>query len=227
MYIQNLKLLNIIGKNYESVKKESFGQKEWSSEGRKITQNITTFEKTNDNLIRGVEYIKENSLDENNEKIIVKIKELLDKSKATAIPQIQAIKEKTKYFDSNFEMDRAEENNNNLPQQQEVVMDLMNNKEVLEQRRKELEGIHKTAAMLKDTTDQMAKDVHQQGIMLDDIENQVQNAHDNAVKAKKEISDANDMSKGNSKKLCCLIAIVMITVGVIVAIILSLYFSFK
>ena len=124
-------------------------------------------------------------------------------------------------------MDRAEENNNNLPQQQEVVMDLMNNKEVLEQRRKELEGIHKTAAMLKDTTDQMAKDVHQQGIMLDDIENQVQNAHDNAVKAKKEISDANDLSKGNSKKLCCLIAIVMITVGVIVAIILSLYFSFK
>ena len=63
--------------------------------------------------------------------------------------------------------------------------------------------------------------------MLDDIENQVQNAHDNAVKAKKEISDANDLSKGNSKKLCCLIAIVMITVGVIVAIILSLYFSFK
>ena len=124
-------------------------------------------------------------------------------------------------------MDRAEENNNDLPQQQEVVMDLMNNKEVLEQRRKELEGIHKTAAMLKDTTDQMAKDVHQQGIMLDDIENQVQNAHDNAVKAKKEISDANDLSKGNSKKLCCLIAIVMITVGVIVAIILSLYFSFK
>ena len=124
-------------------------------------------------------------------------------------------------------MDRAEENNNDLPQQQEVVMDLMNNKEVLEQRRKELEGIHKTAAMLKDTTDQMAKDVHQQGIMLNDIENQVQNAHDNAVKAKKEISDANDLSKGNSKKLCCLIAIVMITVGVIVAIILSLYFGFK
>ena len=119
-------------------------------------------------------------------------------------------------------MDRAEENNNNLPQQQEVVMDLMNNKEVLEQRRKELEGIHKTAAMLKDTTDQMAKDVHQQGIMLDDIENQVQNAHDNAVKAKKEISDANDMAKGNSKKLCCLISIILISIGVIVAIVLSL-----
>ena len=124
-------------------------------------------------------------------------------------------------------MDRAEENNNDLPQQQEVVMDLMNNKEVLEQRRKELEGIHKTAEILKDTTAQMAQDVHQQGIMLNDIENQVQNAHDNAVKAKKEISDANDLSKGNSKKLCCLIAIVMITVGVIVAIILSLYFGFK
>lgn len=188
---------------------------------------MTTFEKTNNNLIKGVEYIKENSLDENNEKIIVKIKELLNKSKATAIPQIQAIKEKTKYFESNFEMDHTEENNNELPQQQEVVMDLMNNKEVLEHRRKELEGIHKTAAMLKDTTDQMAKDVHQQGVMLDDIEAQVANAHDNAVKAKKEITDANEMSKGNSKKMCCLIVIICITIGVIVAIVLSLYFSFK
>ena len=123
--------------------------------------------------------------------------------------------------------EHSEQNNNNLPQQQEVVMDLMNNKEVLEQRRKELEGIHKTAAILKDTTDQMAKDVHQQGVMLDDIENQVSNAHDNAVKAKKEISDANEMSKGNSKKMCCFIFIILITVGVIVAIILSLYFSFS
>ena len=113
--------------------------------------------------------------------------------------------------------EQNEDKNNDLPQQQEVVMDLMNNKEVLEQRRKELEGIHKTAAMLKDTTDQMAKDVHQQGVMLDDIENQ-----DNAVKAKKEISDANDMAKGNSKKLCCLISIILISIGVIVAIVLSL-----
>ena len=118
--------------------------------------------------------------------------------------------------------EQNEDKNNDLPQQQEVVMDLMNNKEVLEQRRKELEGIHKTAAMLKDTTDQMAKDVHQQGVMLDDIENQVANAHDNAVKAKKEISDANDMAKGNSKKLCCLISIILISIGVIVAIVLSL-----
>ena len=118
--------------------------------------------------------------------------------------------------------EQNEDKNNDLPQQQEVVMDLMNNKEVLEQRRKELEGIHKTAAMLKDTTDQMAKDVHQQGVILDDIENQVANAHDNAVKAKKEISDANDMAKGNSKKLCCLISIILISIGVIVAIVLSL-----
>ena len=114
-----------------------------------------------------------------------------------------------------------------MPKQQEVVMDLMNNKEVLEQRRKELEGIHKTTAILKDTTDQMSKDVHQQGIMLEDIENQVNNAHDNAVKAKKEITDANEMSKGNSKRMCCFIFIILITIGVIVAIILSLYFGLR
>ena len=120
-----------------------------------------------------------------------------------------------------------EEDDNEIPQQQEVILDLMNNKEVLEQRRKELEGIHKTAAILKDTTDQMAQNVHKQGEQLEIIENQVQDAKDNAINAKKEITDADEMSKGNSKKLCCFISIILITISVIVAIILSLYFTLK
>ena len=93
-------------------------------------------------------------------------------------------------------------------------MDLMNNKEVLEQRRKELEGIHKTAAILKHTTDQMAQDVHKQAEHLDIIENQVQEAKDNAIQAKKEISDANEMSKLNSKN-SWLIFIIVVAIGVI------------
>ena len=172
--------------------------------------------------------MKENCLN-GNETLVDQVEILLDKTKDSTIHQIKAIKEKTQSFELNIEMNKnnEEEDDNEIPQQQEVILDLMNNKEVLEQRRKELEGIHKTAAILKDTTDQMAQNVHKQGEQLEIIENQVQDAKDNAINAKKEITDADEMSKGNSKKLCCFISIILITISVIVAIILSLYFTLK
>ena len=172
--------------------------------------------------------MKENCL-EGNETIVNQVELLLDKTKDSTIPQIKAIREKTQTFDLNIEMNKNEEDEDNelLPQQQEVIMDLMTNKEVLEHRRKELEGIHKTAAILKDTTDQMAQNVHKQGEQLEIVDNQVQEAKDNALKAKKEITDANEMAKGNSKKMCCLISIILITLGVIIAIVLSLYLNFR
>ena len=172
--------------------------------------------------------MKENCLN-GNETLVDQVEILLDKTKDSTIHQIKAIKEKTQSFELNIEMNKnnEEEDDNEIPQQQEVILDLMNNKEVLEQRRKELEGIHKTAALLKDTTDQMAQNVHKQGEQLEIIENQVQDAKDNAINAKKEITDADEMSKGNSKKLCCFISIILITISVIVAIILSLYFTLK
>ena len=188
---------------------------------------MANFEKLNDKLIKGVDYVKENCI-EGNETIVNQIELLLDKTKDSTIPQIKAIREKTQTFDLNIEMNNnEEEDDNELPQQQEIIMDLMTNKEVLEHRRKELEGIHKTAAILKDTTDQMAQNVHKQGEQLEIVDNQVQEAKDNALKAKKEINDANEMAKGNSKKMCCFIIIIMITVAVIIAIVLSLYFSFS
>ena len=219
--MQYRKIINEINNNYTKVKNESFGQNGWSSQGRKISNNIATFEKLDNNLNKGVAYVKENSLERNNEKTIEQIEALLEKAKKTTIPQIQAIKEKTKYFESNFEMNQTSEDNS-LPQQQEIVMDLMNNKEVLEQRRKELEGIHKTAAILKDTTDQMAQDVHKQGQVLEEIEANVLTTKDNAEKAKKEITDANEMSKSNSKRMSCFIFIIVVAIGVIVAIVLSI-----
>ena len=166
--------------------------------------------------------MKENCL-EGNETIVNQVELLLDKTKDSTIPQIKAIREKAQNFDLNIEMNKNEdEEDNELPQQQEIVMDLMNNKEVLEQRRKELEGIHKTAAILKDTTDQMAQDVHKQGQVLEEIEANVLTTKDNAEKAKKEITDANEMSKSNSKRMSCFIFIIVVAIGVIVAIVLSI-----
>ena len=109
-----------------------------------------------------------------------------------------------------------------MSQQQEQISDLMHNQEILDARRKELEGIHQTAAMLKDTTDKMAQDVQQQGVMLDDIEHNVEVAEENAIKAKKEITKADEISRGNRKRMCCFIIIIAVAIAAITAILLSL-----
>ena len=116
----------------------------------------------------------------------------------------------------------VQEDNGGIPQGQEVVMDLVNNKEVLDKRREELESIHKTAALLKDTTDQMAVNVNKQGAMLDEIETNVITSKDNAEKAKQEIIKADELSRGNRKRLLCLLFIILVAIGGIAAIVLSL-----
>jgi t-SNARE complex subunit (syntaxin) len=103
-----------------------------------------------------------------------------------------------------------------------LVQDLQTNKEILEERRKQLEAIHQTSAKIKDISDSMAKQLNEQGAILDDVEQNVETAKDNAVKAKEEITKADDMSRGNRKKMLCLILIIILAVGVISAILLSL-----
>ena len=175
-----------------------------------------------DDLTKKVIYIKENCLETQFDSTLKQIEPALDKAKNTTIPQIQAINDKTKHFGSNFESDTIEEQDNGITQNQVVLMDLMNQQEVLDGRKKELETIHKTAAMLKATTDKMAVDITNQGEMLDEIEQHVEDAEHNAQKAKQEITKANELSKGNRKKMCCLIFIIFVTVGAITAILLSL-----
>ena len=103
-----------------------------------------------------------------------------------------------------------------------LVQDLQTNKEILEERRKQLEAIHQTSAKIKDISDSMAKQLNEQGAILDDVEQNVETAKDNAVKAKEEIAKADEMSRGNRKKMLCLILIIILAVGVISAILLSL-----
>ena len=139
---------------------------------------------------------------------------------------VERMKDKIGNFENNYEMegeDNKEENEEEQEQEQgQIVMDLMNNKEVLEIRRKELEDIHKTSALIKDTTDIMAVKVKEQADMLDNVENNVIKTEDNVDKANKEINKANELSKSNNKRLCCIMLIVTVAIGVILSIVLSL-----
>ena len=221
-YMQMRKISNEIKNSYEKIIKEDYTDKNWEKDGRNVTNNINAFKKIYTELTNKVDYVKENSLTKN-EGTISKIEEALENAKKTTLQYIQAINEKTKYYNNNFEMGNPVVDEP-ASQQQEIVMDLMNNREVLENRRKELENIHKTAAILKDTTDQMAQDLNKQGAQLEEIEANVITSKENAEKAHKEIVKADELSKGNRKKMLCLIFIVLIAIGAISAILFSLVF---
>jgi t-SNARE complex subunit (syntaxin) len=213
------KLTPDIRKYYDEIKEENFDQTQWNKKGAKISLDIQSFESLFNKLTKNVEHIKNNALERNFEDTLEQIEPALVSSREL-MEKINAIKEKTRHFSSTFERNSTQENN--FPQVEGQVLDIMNEKDILEKRRKELETIHQTSAMLKDTTDKMAQDVHQQGAILNQVEIKTEEAENNAKKAHQEIQKADEISRGNRKRLFCLLAIVFIAVGGLVAIIVSL-----
>ena len=68
----------------------------------------------------------------------------------------------------------------------------------------------------------MVNQLNEQGEMIDNIEAHVVKTEDNVEKGAKEIEKANEYSKGNTKRLCCIVWIIVIAIAVAVAITLSL-----
>ena len=224
-YLNLKKASEQVKKDYNRLIKEDFGEQEWRKEGKKINNNIRKYEKMLKDVTRNLEKARDSeAASEDN---ITTVDEGLDKIRDQYEPMVRAMKEKINQFSIDLEMDEREgqgenEQDDGQQEQEQIEVNLMNNQEYLGQRRKELQEIHKTAALIKDTTDKMAQDVHQQGEMLNDIEEKVVKTEDNVEKAGKEINRANELSKGNTKRLCCIIWIVIIVIGVVLAVVLSL-----
>ena len=214
-------VLNQIKRDYNKFMGEDFSDQDWRSEGRRINNNIQKFEK----LYQELQDNLENAKNEDNfdSQTIQTVEDGL-RGMQNIQGNIRAMKDKIASSNYNIEMlsqENAEENEEDQQQGQEVL-NLMANKDVLEQRGKALQEIHKTAALIKDTTDKMAQDLVKQGEMLDNVEAHVVKAEDNVEKAGKEIKKADELSKGNAKRVGCIIAIVVIAIGVVLAIVLSL-----
>ena len=224
-YLNLKKASEQVKKDYNRLIKEDFGEQEWRKEGKKINNNIRKYEKMLKDVTRNLEKARDSeAASEDN---ITTVDEGLDKIRDQYEPMVRAMKEKINQFSIDLEMDEREgqgenEQDDGQQEQEQIEVNLMNNQEYLGQRRKELQEIHKTAALIKDTTDKMAQDVHQQGEMLNDIEEKVVKTEDNVEKAGKEINRANELSKGNTKRLCCIIWIIIIVIGVVLAVVLSL-----
>ena len=222
-YLNLKKISDTIKKDHARLIKEDFGEQEWRKEGKRIDMNIKKFEKMLKEVKRNLENAKDNG--SANEESISTVEEGLEKIKDTTETQVEQMKDKIGNFDVNFEMENKDEENGNEEdeqQQGQITMNLMNNAEMLSQRKKELQEIHKTSALIKDTTDIMAQKLNEQGEMLDNVEAHVIKAEDNVEKAGKEINKANELSKSNNKRLCCIMILITVSIGVVLAVVLSL-----
>jgi t-SNARE complex subunit (syntaxin) len=222
-YLNLKKISDTIKKDHARLIKEDFGEQEWRKEGKRIDMNIKKFEKMLKEVKRNLENAKDNG--SANEESISTVEEGLEKIKDTTETQVEQMKDKIGNFDVNFEMENKDEENGNEEdeqQQGQITMNLMNNAEMLNQRKKELQEIHKTSALIKDTTAIMSQKLNEQGEMLDNVEAHVIKAEDNVEKAGKEINKANELSKSNNKRLCCIMILITAAIGVVLAVVLSL-----
>ena len=186
---------------------------------QKERKTLFDFEKKFTQLKQSFNIAKENSII-NDSANLTEIEEFLQNAEEEIMPLV-------KFLRTNFEDEepKNEAKNEEQNKQEIVIQDLQNNQEILDQRTNQLQEIHGVSSQIKDMTDTMVNKVNEQGAILDTIEGNVVQSEDNAKKAKQEIKKADEMSKGNNKRMYCFIAIIAIVILAITAIILSLVFS--
>ena len=169
---------------------------------------MRNFEKLIKDLNQKIEYAKNeymNNSDIND--IVEKVESEVQNAQTNIEPMLGVIRQKVKTYACDFQL--AVNNESEKEEKgQELVMDLMNNRDILMERRKNLEDIHKTAAQMKEITDKMAADLNNQGALLNEVEDKVVETEENAKKAKQEIIDADKMSKSNRK--CVIFYVILI-----------------
>ena len=198
---------------------ETYNEENWKREGKKINLNIKNFDNTK-NIIKNK--LEEEKLKNNNDEHLITIETYLETVEKEIVPLIMKINDKTR--DYSLPQEEEQRENQNLNQQEGgiLIQDLKNDQETLQVRRKQLEAIYETSSKIKDITDDMAKKVEEQDIILDDIEAKVNTANENAVKAKEEITKADELSRGNRKKMLCLMLIIFLAIAGITGILLAL-----
>ena len=220
-YLELKKVSNQIENSFKKIINDDYDETNWQADGKKVNANIKKFTNLKNQLRNKAEEGKK--LTNRNDETLQIIEDYLEKVERDIEPLVEKIIDKTKYFHlEGINEDKEKENDIHQAQEDLLVQDLQNNKEILEERRKQLESIHQTSAKIKDITDSMAKQLDEQGQILDEVETHVDHAKENAEKAKQEIIKADELSRSNRKKMICLIIIIFIAIAVITAILLSL-----
>lgn len=220
-YINLKKYSDQLNKDYPKLMRDEFREDKWLREGKKIEDNMKKFERA----LKEVKNLMEKAKNEEDgdDTIISKVEELLETIDQTTEPNLRAMKDKVGQF--NFDIgvnEEIEEDDQDDQEQGQIELNLMENKEILEQRGKELKNIYKISSIINDTTKQMSQKLNEQGEVIVNIEGHVDKASDNVEEAHKEIVAADKISKGNNKKLIIIIVIAIVAVGITLAIALPL-----
>ena len=184
---------------------------------KKIINDIEKYKKCLNKLLNE----KEKS---NNSRVKKIIDDDLKKNKEEVEKYIEEIQDelKQKEVDMGAEDTIGEENNEKEgnSQQQQVELDLVDTRESLEKRGKELKEIYKVSAIINETTGMMREQVNQQGETLNRIEKNVDQTKENVDQANVEINKANELSKGNNKRISYIVGITVIAVGLVLALVI-------
>ena len=218
-YLELKKISKQIENDFKKVMDDEYSEEKWKNDGRKINLNIKKFDN-----IKGVlkSKLEDEKLKNNSNDTLQTIENYLESLENDIVPLIMKINEKTKFFTLPTEEESNENQNAEDPQANILIQDLQNNEEILKERRNQLETIQQTSAKIKDISEEMVKQLENQGAILDDIEANVNTAEENAKKTKQEIIKADENSRGNRKKMICLIVIIFLVIAAICAILLSL-----
>ncbi len=105
------------------------------------------------------------------------------------------------------------EENKNYPYQNQMKYE--SNEEALKKRTEELEKVKKKSSQVVSITDKINMKIDEQGIILNDIEGNIQNVEENAEKGLKEIKKTEFKSKKKKKRLHKLWIAILILVIII------------
>ena len=221
---QNFRKIVINLKNiYKKISSDNYSIHQFKENKDKINIIVKSYEKSRDSLLEQLENLGD---DEDSDEIGI-IKYGLEKDRNEVDSMVEEIKEKLTQIktDMNLEMeDNNQEYNNELSQDQTQIIteNLVNNQEILKKRGEELKHIHRTAGIIKDTTDFMLEKTKEQGEMLNVIADKVDKTDENVTEAAKQIDKADVYSKGNNKRMSCYIAIIVMSIGLILTIVISI-----
>ena len=209
-------------------------------------QHYYKFKKSKKNFLEKLQSIKDsinylsetdvntNKLQKRKQDCIDQTIEFINKYEETTLEKINEIDKKTKKWQENLDKNISKNDNNNNdmsesllpPEDNEEVNQyklqataLLNRNEFLDERDKEIRGIHKISGMINGLSEEMKKNVYEGGIKLNSIEEHVDHSAQNADKAEEEIKKAKKIEAGNRKKLCCILWIAIFVVLAVIALI--------
>ena len=119
---------------------------------------------------------------------------------------IAIMKKKISHYSSDFQLGVNNEQREN--EKKEQGQGLIIEEDLIEKRNKEIQDIYNTIETMKQMKADMVKSIQEQGALLADIEKDVIESEDNARKAKKEIEEADKLSKDKKKRVIFFIVII-------------------